>query len=71
MLNLKLIFSILLISATFSAIANAILRKLSKSWSFLIDLPDNVRKFHAQPTPLIGGLGIFFDFFNLFILRLI
>jgi UDP-GlcNAc:undecaprenyl-phosphate GlcNAc-1-phosphate transferase len=60
MLNLELIFSILLISATFSAIANAILRKLSKSWSFLIDLPDEVRKFHAQPTPLIGGLGIFF-----------
>ena len=61
MLNLELIFSILLISATFSAIANAILRKFSKSWSFLIDLPDDVRKFHAQPTPLIGGFGIFFS----------
>jgi UDP-GlcNAc:undecaprenyl-phosphate GlcNAc-1-phosphate transferase len=60
MLSLELIISIFIIAATFSAILNALLRNLSKSWSFLIDLPDDVRKFHAQPTPLVGGFGIYF-----------
>jgi len=59
MLNIELIISLLFISATFSAIANAVLRNLSKANSILIDLPDDVRKFHAQPTPLVGGIGIY------------
>jgi UDP-GlcNAc:undecaprenyl-phosphate GlcNAc-1-phosphate transferase len=60
MLSLELIISIFIIAATFSAILNALLRNLSKSLSFLIDLPDDVRKFHARPTPLTGGFGIYF-----------
>ena len=60
MLSLELIISIFIIAATFSAILNALLRNISKSLSFLIDLPDDVRKFHAQPTPLVGGFGIYF-----------
>ncbi len=59
MMSIGLIISLLFISATFSAIANAILRNISKKNSLLIDLPDDVRKFHAQPTPLVGGLGIY------------
>ena len=59
MLNIELIISLLFISATFSAIANAILRNISKTNSLLIDLPDNVRKFHLDPTPLVGGIGIY------------
>ena len=60
MLSLELIISIFIIAATFSAILNALLRKFSKSKSFLIDLPDDVRKFHDRPTPLVGGFGIYF-----------
>ena len=61
MLSIELIISIFIIAATFSAILNALLRKFSKSRSFLIDLPDDVRKFHARPTPLVGGFGIYFS----------
>ena len=60
MLSLELIISIFIIAATFSAILNAFLRNLSKSWSFLIDLPDDVRKFHAQPPLLLVGLESIF-----------
>ena len=59
MISTNIIFSVLIISATLSAISNAILRKFSKSYSFLIDQPDKHRKFHARPTPLTGGLGIY------------
>lgn len=55
----NVILSVLIISVTLSAISNAILRKFSKSYSFLIDQPDKSRKFHARPTPLTGGLGIY------------
>ena len=55
----NVILSVLIISVTLSAISNALLRKFSKSYSFLIDQPDKNRKFHARPTPLTGGLGIY------------
>ena len=60
MLNFQVLFSIFLISATFSAIFNAILRKLAKKYYVLIDIPDNKRKFHSHPTPLTGGFAILF-----------
>jgi UDP-GlcNAc:undecaprenyl-phosphate GlcNAc-1-phosphate transferase len=67
MLNFQVILSIFLISATFSAIFNAILRKLSKKYYVLIDIPDNKRKLHTHPTPLTGGfailLGVLLTFF--------
>lgn len=59
MLETDLVISLFLISVTFSAISNAVLRKFSKSYSLLIDQPDKKRKLHSHPTPLIGGLGIF------------
>lgn len=59
MISTNTILSVFIISVTISAISNAILRKFSKSYSFLIDQPDKHRKFHARPTPLIGGLGIY------------
>ena len=43
-----------------SLVANAIFRHLSKENNFLIDSPDKHRKFHKNPTPLTGGLGISF-----------
>jgi len=67
MLNFQVILSIFLISATFSAIFNAILRKLSKKYYVLIDIPDNKRKLHSHPIPLTGGfailLGVLLTFF--------
>jgi UDP-GlcNAc:undecaprenyl-phosphate GlcNAc-1-phosphate transferase len=29
----------------------------------IVDRPDNIRKLHAKPIPLLGGLAIFFAFF--------
>ena len=41
-----------------SLVSNAILRQISKKNNFLIDKPDKERKFHSNPTPLTGGIGI-------------
>lgn len=41
-----------------SLISNAILRRISLKFDILIDKPDKKRKFHLQPTPLTGGIGI-------------
>ena len=41
-----------------SLVSNAILRQVSKKNNILIDAPDKQRKFHKNPTPLTGGLGI-------------
>jgi UDP-GlcNAc:undecaprenyl-phosphate GlcNAc-1-phosphate transferase len=43
-----------------SLVSNAWLRILAKKNSFLIDRPDKYRKFHKNPTPLTGGIGITF-----------
>ena len=31
----------------------------------LIDKPDKIRKFHKEPTPLLGGIMIFLSFLSL------
>ena len=41
-----------------SLVSNAILRRISQKNKILIDSPDNERKFHKNPTPLTGGIGI-------------
>ena len=41
-----------------SLVSNAVLRQISKKNDFLIDKPDKKRKFHTNPTPLTGGIGI-------------
>jgi UDP-GlcNAc:undecaprenyl-phosphate GlcNAc-1-phosphate transferase len=41
-------------------VSNAWLRILAKKNNFLIDSPDKYRKFHKNPTPLTGGIGITF-----------
>ena len=43
-----------------SLVSNAWLRLLAKNNNFLIDRPDKHRKFHKNPTPLTGGIGITF-----------
>ena len=43
-----------------SLVSNALLRQISKKSNILIDAPDKKRKFHKNPTPLTGGLGISF-----------
>ena len=43
-----------------SLVSNAWLRILAKKNNFLIDRPDKYRKFHKDPTPLTGGIGITF-----------
>ena len=43
-----------------SLVSNAWLRILAKKKNFLIDRPDKYRKFHKDPTPLTGGIGITF-----------
>ena len=43
-----------------SLVSNALLRQISKKYNILIDAPDKKRKFHKNPTPLTGGLGISF-----------
>ena len=43
-----------------SLVSNAWLRIIAKKNNFLIDRPDKHRKFHKNPTPLTGGIGITF-----------
>ena len=40
--------------------SNSWLRIIAKKNNFLIDRPDKYRKFHKNPTPLTGGIGISF-----------
>ncbi len=41
-----------------SLVSNAILRKFANDNKVLLDKPDDRKKFHPNPTPLTGGLGI-------------
>ena len=43
-----------------SLVSNSWLRIIAKKNNFLIDRPDKYRKFHKNPTPLTGGIGISF-----------
>ena len=40
------------------ALRNTALKTLRPNANILIDAPDKQRKFHKNPTPLTGGLGI-------------
>ena len=41
-----------------SLVSNAILRRLSIKYHFLIDTPNDQRKFHEKNTPVTGGIAI-------------
>ena len=43
-----------------SLISNAILRRLSIKYDFLLDKPNLIRKFHKKITPATGGIAISF-----------
>ena len=45
-------------------------RKKITSFFKLLDYPDNIRKFHKKPTPLIGGIFLYTTFLIIFFLEL-
>lgn len=51
-----------LIAFALSMILTLIVRKLALKWN-IVDNPDNFRKIHTIPIPLLGGLAIFSSFF--------
>ncbi len=57
----SLALSILLLAFFASITFNGFFRNIAKKYNFLIDIPDKSRKFHFRPTPLTGGIGIFFS----------
>ena len=57
----SLALSILLLAFFASITFNGFFRNIAKKYSILIDIPDKSRKFHFRPTPLTGGMGIFFS----------
>ena len=59
MLN-SLAISIFLLAFFASITFNGFFRNVAKRNNLLIDIPDKSRHFHFRPTPLTGGLGIFF-----------
>lgn len=59
MLN-SLSLSLFLLAFFASITFNGFFRNIAKNYKILIDLPDKSRHFHDRPTPLTGGLGIFF-----------
>ena len=58
-MEITIIIDYLIISIIASVSINSLLRNYAKKNNLLIDLPDRSRKFHARPTPLTGGIGIF------------
>tara|TARA_Y100000768_G_scaffold345102_1_gene291807 strand:+ start:1418 stop:2812 length:1395 start_codon:yes stop_codon:yes gene_type:complete len=56
----SLAISIFLLAFFSSIVFNGFFRNIAKNNDFLIDIPDKSRHFHHRPTPLTGGLGIFF-----------
>ena len=57
----SLALSILLLAFFASITFNGFFRNIAKKYNILIDIPDRSRKFHFRPTPLTGGMGIFFS----------
>ena len=57
----SLALSILLLAFFASITFNGFFRNIARKYNTLIDIPDKSRKFHFRPTPLTGGLGIFFS----------
>jgi UDP-GlcNAc:undecaprenyl-phosphate GlcNAc-1-phosphate transferase len=60
-MELAIIIDYLVISAVTSMAINSALQSYAKNRNLLVDLPDRSRKFHKRPTPLTGGIGIFFS----------
>ena len=58
-MEITIIIDYLIISIIASVAINSVLRNYAKKNNLLVDLPDRSRKFHARPTPLTGGIGIF------------
>jgi len=58
-MELVILIDYLIISIIASMAINYLFRNFAKERGVLIDLPDRSRKFHARPTPLVGGLSIF------------
>jgi len=58
-MELVILIDYLIISIIASMAINYLFRNIAKDNSILIALPDRSRKFHARPTPLVGGLSIF------------
>jgi UDP-GlcNAc:undecaprenyl-phosphate/decaprenyl-phosphate GlcNAc-1-phosphate transferase len=58
-MELVILIDYLIISIIASMAINFVFRNFAKEKAILIDLPDRSRKFHARPTPLVGGLSIF------------
>ena len=56
----SLAISIFLLAFFASITFNGFFRNVAKNNNILIDIPDKSRHFHFRPTPLTGGLGIFF-----------
>tara|TARA_B100000768_G_scaffold177549_1_gene191897 strand:- start:20 stop:1087 length:1068 start_codon:yes stop_codon:yes gene_type:complete len=60
-MELAIIIDYLVISVVTSMAINSALQGYAKNRNLLVDLPDRSRKFHKRPTPLTGGIGIFFS----------
>jgi UDP-GlcNAc:undecaprenyl-phosphate GlcNAc-1-phosphate transferase len=60
-MELVILIDYLIISIIASMAINYLFRNIAKVNSILIALPDRSRKFHARPTPLVGGLSIFYS----------
>ena len=56
----SLAISIFMLAFFASITLNGFFRNVAKNNNFLIDIPDKSRHFHFRPTPLTGGMGIFF-----------
>ena len=56
----SLAISIFMLAFFASITFNGFFRNVAKNNNFLIDIPDKSRHFHFRPTPLTGGMGIFF-----------
>jgi len=59
--NINILVDYLILSGFASLGINYIVRNIARNYNVLVDLPDKSRKFHKRPTPLTGGIAIFFS----------
>ena len=59
-MNFNIILDYLILSAFVSLAVNYMARNIARRYELLVDLPDKSRKFHKRPTPLTGGIAIFY-----------
>ena len=60
-MNINILVDYLILSGFASLGINYIVRNIARNNNVLVDLPDKSRKFHKRPTPLTGGIAIFFS----------